>query len=445
MKKNVLLLSSLLLLGTVAKAQWVTQPIGFQNPDAAPNLIKAVSPTTVWTIGADLAGDDTNQVGRSTNGGVTWSTGIVTGVLSATELVSTLTAVDANTAWLGVVGDRANGRILKTVDGGQTWARQTTPQQYGNTNSYITAVHFFNASDGVSVGDPTVASGPLEIYITSNGGTTWTPVLNTPASLPRENAADNVYAVSGNTIWVGTFSGRVFRSTDKGVTWTVASTGLIDGIQSLAFRDAQNGLASFLDFDTGQRLLERTTDGGQTWTRVNFTGPFLGYGLDNVPGTNQYLSTGPDLGDGIHGSAYSRDNGQTWVALESTLDNLYVDAISPTAAWTGGINLATFSGEGMRRLTSTILNTRAATPEQLGFSVYPNPSADGRFVVRSKEGKTGVELRVADALGREVTRRPWAGSTAAPFTLDLSQYKAGVYTLEIVSEAGTSRQKLVVK
>ncbi|MBO0356966.1 T9SS type A sorting domain-containing protein [Hymenobacter sp. BT186] len=445
MRTSLPLLTGLLLAATTVQAQWVTQPIGFTNPVAAPFLIKAVDATTVWTIGYDLNGDDTNQVARSTDGGITWTTGIVTGVLTADEFVSCLTAVDANTAWVGVVGNRANSRILKTTNGGQTWVRQTTPQQFGSTNSYPTAVHFFSATEGVCVGDPPVASGPLEIYRTIDGGVTWTTVANTPASTLRENAADNVYAVSGNTIWVGTLEGRVFRSTDKGATWTVAATGLVDGIQNLAFRDAQNGLASFLDQDTGTRLLERTTDGGLTWTRVTFTGNFPAWGLDNVPGTSQYISTGPDLGDGIRGTAYSRDNGQTWVTLENTLNNLFVDAVSSTAAWTGGVNPLTGAGTGMRRLTSTTLSARAAAPEQFGFQVYPNPSTDGRFTITSQHMRTSVELKIADALGRQVARRTWQGGPATPFTLDLSAYKAGVYTLEIASEAGISRQKLVVQ
>jgi photosystem II stability/assembly factor-like uncharacterized protein len=444
MRSSLPLLTGLLFAATTGHAQWITQPIGFTNSVAAPSLIKAVDATTVWTIGYDLIGDDTNQVARSTDGGATWTTGIVTGVLPADEYVSCLTAIDASTAWVGVIGNRANGRILKTVDGGQTWVRQTTPQQFGNTNSLPTVVHFFNATEGVCVGSPPLVSGPLEIYKTTDGGTTWTTVANTPASLSRENTAGNVYATSGNTIWIGTLQGRVFRSTDKGATWSVAATGLVDGIQSLAFRDAQNGLASFLDID-GTRLLERTTDGGLTWTRVTFTGNFPAWGLDNVPGTNQYISTGYDLGDGIKGTSYSRDNGQTWVTLENTLNNLSVDAVSSTAAWTGGINLPTGTGAGMRRLTSTTLSARAAAPEQFGFQVYPNPSTDGRFTVTAQQARAGVELKIADALGRQITHRTWQSGPAAPLTLDLSAYKAGVYTLEIASEAGTSRQKLVVR
>ncbi|MBC6698922.1 T9SS type A sorting domain-containing protein [Hymenobacter sp. BT190] len=445
MHKQLLLVSAFLAVGATAQAQWATQPIGFANPTAAPALIEAVSPTVVWTIGYDyVGGDDSNQVGLSTNGGLSWTTSTVTGVNTASEFVSSLSAISNTTAWVAVVGSRADGRIMKTTDGGLTWVRQTTAAQFGATNSYPTVVHFFNANDGVAIGDPPVDGGPFEVYVTSNGGTTWTAATTPPVSNAREDAADDAYAVAGNTIWCGTLQGRVLRSTDKGLTWTAASTSMA-AIRNLAFRDAQNGLATYLDEDTGVRQLERTTDGGATWARVSYTGIIPGFGLDNVPGSNQYISTGLDLGDGIRGTAYSRDNGQTWVTLESTSNNLFVDFISPTAGWTGAINPTTGAGLGMRRFTSSVLGSKQATAAQLGYSVFPNPSADGHFEVRAQEARTGTMLRVSDALGREVVRRPWTGNGTAPVTLDLSQYRAGVYTLEISSAAGTAHQKLVVK
>jgi photosystem II stability/assembly factor-like uncharacterized protein len=445
MYKPVLFVSAFLAMGATAQAQWATQPISFANPAASPALIEAVSPTVVWTIGYDFTDEDSNLVAVSTNGGVSWSTSTVTGVDNTSEFVSSLAAISNTTAWVTVVGNRADGRVMKTTDGGQTWVRQTTAAQFGSTTSYPSVVHFFNANDGVVLGDPVTDGGPFELYTTSNGGATWTAVAAPPVSSPREDTYDDAFAVVGNTIWCGTYQGRILRSTDKGLTWAAPVASGLTAVRSIAFRDAQNGLAIFLAEDTGERELSRTTDGGLTWTRVNYTGTMPGFGIDNVPGTNQYVSTGLDLGDGIRGTAYTRDNGQTWVTVESTNNNLFVDFASSTAGWTGGINLTTGAGQGMRRFTSSVLGTRQATAEQLGYSVYPNPSADGHFEVRAQEARTGVLLRVSDALGREVVRRPWTGNGTAPVTLDLSQYQAGVYTLEISSAAGTAHQKLVVK
>jgi len=84
---------------------------------------------------------------------------------------------------------------------------------------------------GVAVGDP--RDGYFEIYATIDGGNGWTriPQGNIPAPLPTEFGLipGPSSCARGDTIWFGTYAdegGRVFRSTDRGLTWTVASPNL---------------------------------------------------------------------------------------------------------------------------------------------------------------------------------------------------------------------------
>jgi hypothetical protein len=84
----------------------------------------------------------------------------------------------------------------------------------------------------------------------------------------------------------------------------------------------------------------------------------------------------------------------------------------------------------------------AARPQTLPagtLQAYPNPSTDGRFVLQAALARpTAAELRVTDALGREVLRR-----TYSP-TLDLSHLPAGLYLLELHTDVGVARQKVQV-
>jgi hypothetical protein len=80
--------------------------------------------------------------------------------------------------------------------------------------------------------------------------------------------------------------------------------------------------------------------------------------------------------DNDAGSSFSRDNGQTWIALEDNLSHIVVDAASPTAVWSGAF------GPGVYKLTSTILSTRNDVAVQQGLNVYPNPSTDGQFAIK---------------------------------------------------------------
>ena len=78
---------------------------------------------------------------------------------------------DANNGW--AVGD--GGTILKTIDGGATWAPQTS----GTPTQVLTGVHFTDANNGWAVG-----SGGT-ILNTNDGGATWAPQTSgTPTQVP---------------------------------------------------------------------------------------------------------------------------------------------------------------------------------------------------------------------------------------------------------------------
>ena len=447
MKKAFLLLG-LLAGGLSASAQWISQPITFGQSGGANYAISAVDANVAWTTVVRLGTGPTRQLMRTINGGTTWASVSVSG-LTTTEYVIGLHALDASTAWVvveSVVPQQGLGRVLKTTDGGQTWTRSTTTAQFSSPDSFLQYVRFFSPTQGVAIGD--AVNGTFEIYTTTNAGVTWTavPAANIPAAQASEQVADPeavVLAQQGNTLWFCSTSGRVFRTTDAGQTWTVAPTPFThsDYPIGLSFRDANNGL---LMTDEGD--LARTTNGGLTWTRISPTGPLHAIGLDAVPGTRTYVSTGiTDAPTGTSaGSSYSTDDGQTWTAIESTIQHAFVDFVSPTVGWSGGLHLDASGepdrGTGMNKYAGPTLAT--ARPKTLALHIAPNPSADGRFRVQVPAGPA-AQLRVRDALGRLVLEQPAAA--AAETTLDLSRCRAGMYTLELRAGDALGQQKLVVQ
>jgi photosystem II stability/assembly factor-like uncharacterized protein len=444
MKRNLLLLASLALFGTTAHAQWVNQPITFNNPAYLNIGISAVDANVAWSTVLEIEEGATPFFSRTINGGSTWTTTAIPG-LAANEVVTSLQAQSATTAWVTVANSSSGGggRVLRTTDGGVTWTALTNATQFANVNSYPTLLHFFDANNGVVVGAE--VNGSFEIYTTANGGTTWVavPSANIPALTSFEDIEKDfpIMARTGNNIWFGTDEGRIFRSTNLGLTWTVATTGL-DYLEAIAFRDASNGLA--MDDDNNY---VRTTDGGTTWTQIFPTGPVHVIGLDNVPGTRTYVSTG--FGGNGPGSSYSTDDGQTWTAIESTVNHALVDFVSPTVGWSGGVVLDAFGdavgGNGMNKYTGVALATNKGLALRLGVSSYPNPSADGKFLIEAKSLKTIATARVLDELGRTVLQQEWRSPQTAPLQLDLGGRPAGVYVLELNTTEGPVRQKLVVK
>ncbi|MCC2545193.1 T9SS type A sorting domain-containing protein [Hymenobacter sp. BT175] len=460
MKK--ILLSALLLSSIGASAQmapWVLQNNG-ASPQTPPEFFSrqmhTVSANVAWQLLQDAngTGNGVFTFSRTANGGALWEFGSINGTVGYSA--AGIHAMDAQTAFVAQYGETAGGgEILKTTNGGNTWTKVTTASQFRGPAGFANWVYFFDANNGVSLGDPT--SGSFEVLTTSNGGTTWTrvPAGNLPAPLDAtEYALVGSYYALGNTIWAGTthldaagngLPTRVLKSTDRGLTWTASAlTPISEAISRLAFVDQNNGLAF-----SGMTLI-RTTDGGATWSNVNYTGNFNHFDFDVVDGTNMYISVGSSVQTVTtrqdYGSSISTDNGQTWRDLERGEYKSSVDVINRTTGYAGAQTDAQGAG-GVYKLNATALPARNASVQQ-ALGVYPNPSATGVFQVKLNSGiKADAQIRVIDAVGREVYNRqlnPTAVTTLET-TVDLSREKSGIYTLELRTAEGVAQQKVVIQ
>lgn len=417
-----------------------------------------INATTAWHLmapnGADLGLESATHVARTTDG-EHWSYLPITGTPGYGAL--SLTAVDANTAYVAQVhtgsSASAGGEILRTTDGGRSWTKVTTTE-FISTGSLLFWVHFFDATNGLAFGAP--VNGSCEVYRTTDAAATWqrVPADNLPALLPGEGSAWYYFAL-GNTVWVGNgvFRGgvRVFKSTDRGLTWSAsAPTGLRSYAASLAFKDQNNGLAISGPDLNGSQALIRTTDGGATWTRIapaaNALGRFYSGKLDAIPGA--FLSVG--VNNNVWGSSVSAD-GITWTDIEPGRANyphlLSIDAVSATVAFAATSTESTDAG-GFYQLSGSLLagvvtaaSSRRAAP---GLTAYPNPSATGVFQLQlSATPGPGSQLRVLDVVGREVARHQLPCSPAGLQTsVDLSREAVGAYVLELRTGAGSQRVRV---
>lgn len=282
-------------------------------------LLQAVSPVSdrvVWASG------HAGTWAITTDGGTTWRASRVPD--ADTLQFRDVEAFDSLTAYLLAAGPGDMSRIYRTDDGGRTWSLQF---RNAEPAAFYDCLTFWDRDHGAAVSD--AVRGRMVILTTSNGGRTWEQVPDEaiPEALPGEGA----FAASGTCLvragsrhaWIGTGSesgARVYRTTDRGRTWTVATTPIVhgpaSGIASLAFRDGRDGFA------TGGRLgapderadnVALTRDGGITWT-LAVGPPFTGavYGSALVPGLPRAL-----LVAGPRGLAVSYDEAASWRLLES--------------------------------------------------------------------------------------------------------------------------------
>lgn len=471
MKKTLLGISFLLGLGLQSYGQGVFTP---QNSNLAPEYLfddmQVIDANTVWALAGKIpaaAGDPLTDYtyARTTDAGVTWRGGLVTATGLSSFGIVNIVAGDATTAWAAVFPAVTGGTpaIIKTTNGGTTWTQQTTAAFMGS-DAFPNFVHFFDNNNGVCQGDPNVSGTSsvkfFEIYTTSNGGTTWTRVprtaaITTPAG---EYSVVNQYCTVGNTIWFltgyetgATSQVRVFRSLDRGVTWAaLGATPFLAQASGIAFTDANNGVVW-----KGAELAS-TTDGGATWSPQPYSTPFRRAETHAIPNTNTLVSVGADgraAGNGPFplsdfGVSVSRDNGATWRSIDTGTLYSTSNFLSSTVGWAGGRTTAVTGGGAIGKYIGTSILAGRNAELQKVLTVYPNPSTSGVFTVQLASGlKTGATVRVLDVVGRQVAAQTLNATAVAAksTTVDLSSEQAGIYTLELRTEAGVAQQKLVVE
>ncbi|MEO8085636.1 MAG: YCF48-related protein, partial [Bacteroidota bacterium] len=270
MKKILLFVISAFIMSTIANAQvWIEQNSNFGANEGILD-ISAVNDNTAWIVGYDGSGGGANLLDYavSSDGGSNFVTGTVG--TDTTFRVANISAISADTAWVAMFNNvlNAGGGIWQTTDGGASWLQQAVGLIY-DANSFPDIVHFWNANEGVTIGDPN--NGYFEIYTTIDGGATWTrvPQANIPANVAQEAGITNWYDSYGDNVWFYTSKGRIYHSADKGLNWTVSSIVSLTAAQSMTvkFLDANYGIAQIAVAASGAfASAKKTTDGGATWT-----------------------------------------------------------------------------------------------------------------------------------------------------------------------------------
>jgi hypothetical protein len=341
-------------------SEWVTQASGFTTGSKPLYYLSSVDSNVVW--GSTQIGSDFT---RTTNGGTTWSSGLITNTTGLSS--SMIFGLDSLKAYAVTYGN--NQGIYMTSNGGTTWVHQASAS-FSNSASFPDIIHFFNANDGVTMGDP--INNEFEIYTTTNGGSTWTPVpaLNIPDPQSGEWGIIGYYSAVHDTLWFGTSVGRVYKSVNKGLNWTVSAATVMSGkLVKPTFRNGSHGL--LLDGLWGNGLLCETFDGGETWTQINYTGSSFHGDVAYVPGTaNTWVRSGYDSGNS--GCSYSFDGGHTWTDFTGTNGTPYYPMawVNSHCGWAGGINSSPTEG-GVYKYIGVLQNSMPP-PENVQANVNMN-------------------------------------------------------------------------
>lgn len=434
--KKLLLSLSLIAFSSTINAQWTSQFSGFGDLSRGLNQIKIVDANTVWALAYDGSGAAANiqEFTRTTNGGASWTAGGIEFGDPDLE-INNITAVSATTAWASAIINIGTptapnpsdgvGTIVKTTDGGASWTPQLTTGFQTVGSSFLNGVHFFDANVGLAYGDP--LGTDFEIYRTTDGGDNWTQVPGSalPNPLTGEYGYNNTPIAVGNSLWITTNKGYLYRTNDKGLTWTKSQAPLTDFGSA-----AQSGTVIFSSETNGALLkkigtaytLYTTSNGGTTWsTGIPFTG--TRYLLSYIPGTTTIVATSAD--PATMGTSVSTDNGTTWTNVESTAQRGVSAFLNATTGWSAGFSQAL--ADGIYKLTSPLATTNVTATAK--FKIYPNPATT--TVTISATDVDSYKLNVTDLTGKTVMTTSLNGMEN---NLDISALSSGAYFFELSSD-----------
>ena len=183
-----------------------------------------------------LASGVATGIMRTQDGGVSW-TQVGFGRIDA------LVQADAQT----IYGVGMFRNVVKSVDGGATWAQQTNLP--------------VNSNGRVACGDAghcLFATGGTQVLRTIDGGSSYTTIV------PSGDATFAVGFAGESRVIAAGLSGSAEVSNDSGATWEAVGTRLAGTYRVLA-----TGSPSVAYAGGSAGALARTRDGGQTWVNVS--------------------------------------------------------------------------------------------------------------------------------------------------------------------------------
>jgi photosystem II stability/assembly factor-like uncharacterized protein len=238
------------------------------------------------------------------------------------------------------IGDGETSRIYKTTDGGANWKLQF---QNKNPKVFLDALAFWDASNGIAMGDP--VDGKYFLLETKDGGENW-KTLDTD-KMPNAKTGEAAFAASGTCILTsgknnvflvsGGQDARVFRSENRGKSWLVSDSPITkgtagSGIFSVAMFDKNRGIIVGGNYEKADEInnnLAFTNDGGKSWQ--------LGKGLSGYRSGAAFVDKKIIFAVGASGSDLSVDGGKTWKNLDKENYNS-VQAKGKNVIWAVGAN-----------------------------------------------------------------------------------------------------------
>lgn len=409
MKKFTIVLTVLIAMTIKTNAQWVT--LNSTTTDTL-NSVFFIDADNGFVLGANFNSTPiVNLLLETTDGGINWT--------SKYPAPLSIFFTDLNNGyWSGL------DTIYKTTDAGVSVTK--CPLGLGSS-AFVSNIYFYNSSVGYAAVYDYITQAMYMVH-TTNAGIFWSATNGGVMSTPSEK---NIFCTSANTCYVvgmtPSANRGINKTTDGGATWSNIYNPPDFDCHSVYFTSASNGVV------VGSNLgIVHTTDGGNTWTQVSYDGS--GSRLTGVGFTDANNGVAVGYGGTI---LRTEDGGATWSPMTSPTTNDLHSLHFPTATTgyavgkTGTIIKFTGSLSGIdENKYSTTIN------------MYPNPASDIVTLNIDNIDNQGSTVNIYNIMGSLVKTEILKQNQQQ---INVSEMSNGIYMIEIKSNEFFGKQKLIIQ
>jgi len=273
-------------------------------------------------------------------------------------------------AGVGHATFQKGGGVYLTVNGGESWERILSRENY----NFTTSVEFAQSDHNIAY-----AGGSGDFARSSDGGRTWQSLtrhsgvlwgpINVQIGFPIDFQVD---PRNPTRIFVNAYGGGNFLSEDGGETWIPSSTGYTGVEIKDVSVDQKNPAIVYVNGRSGPFI---SRNGGASWYGINTCEPLIVEGARIVIDpfdSNHIIMTSAHLGAGYN----STDGGRSWITTSNYHGELF--AISPDDPWQG-FQAITFAPSDINKVYGGIAFEDCVTSNNCGISTIVSvlTSSDG--------------------------------------------------------------------
>ena len=378
------------------------------------------------TAGIGYIGGDNGVLLKTIDGGLSWFNVDYAGIESSE--FTPLRFVDlefvSDAVGFATFGYEVGWGLYKTVDGGFNWT-EIMPEQdlgsfcYKHTLEVIDENHYF-------VGGRACFSGP-EIAEFNNGE--WSLKQVASDFFNSEEYVKDI-KMHGQLGIASTSSSEFLRTTDGGQSWSSIASPIFspeDNLTDVIIINDTVMYAGMNNFGPSIYSFFESTDSGETWFQVLVQGDIIMYASWF---TFEQTNTGV-----LHASATNDINEHF---MHSSFDGVWsYELIDEKVLAIDSYGLNNTFGVGENGFVIFNGSNAAITEQVIEVKVYPNPASD--FITLELDNETESLLKIYDQLGALLFKTSAQGNK----TINISQWRPGVYTLKLESNTHFLIEKFV--